>query len=701
MSNLIQECESENFCAEDLVERFAWRSLGSQRDDRFDAKGLEEAFRNEIDHLRREYDHREQRCQRLEKNCAEDMERHWNRVKDLIEKNKLSQRTYKDLDMQIGRVAAKVVHLGDLLESVNTPRARAEEAEKLMLKFGDFLSEVNDVPLSKQNIYENSDLIQKLHLIAQELPSGGKFDETKNRITTKYSQIESDLIDEFRNAHDIGDIEKMIQLASILAHFKGFQTCVDTFIKNAQRGAYMKSDVFKDIIPLCRTTQQLVNQVFANPTNVMARFVTDIYSVKLQDYITAQLQVNDKGDYLQKLLLMYGKTEQLSQDLTAFKIDPALLQKLSRQIFQKDLDGYIAVEMQYLRDRLDFLLRKYYEDLGHTKRSVGGLTDLRRDMQMFIAPLTSINIAPVAEDFKGETFLSEALAANMLEELRHALLRCKRLSRQSERSKNACQIWHCLQTHLCVEHIHYALDLSLRCIPLNETKSEPRLTFLDCVRECNTMVHLLDDLFCKSVVPLVSSTPEYGLCLQKKRECIEQMEVKMHQGIERCIQAMVAWINLLLSEQRKTPLSAAENSSSPTCARVCRYVNDCFGQIQRNLDGQNCTAVLTEFGIQFHRAVYEHISTMQYDPKSTAIIIMYDVSEYRGCALQLPPIVRQLFEVLAILVNLLMTSPNKLQDLLNSHALEKLDQQVLQNFVELRTDCKQERLVQTYFKARK
>ena len=36
-------------------------------------------------------------------------------------------------------VAGKVVHLGDQLESVNTPRARAEEALKLMQHFDDFL----------------------------------------------------------------------------------------------------------------------------------------------------------------------------------------------------------------------------------------------------------------------------------------------------------------------------------------------------------------------------------------------------------------------------------------------------------------------------------------------------------------------------------------------------------------------------------
>lgn len=637
----------------------------------------------------------------MEKDCGDEIERHWKRVDELLDKNKQSQRTYKNLDAQIGRVAAKVVHLGDLLESVNTPRARAEEAEKLMLKFADFLGEVSDVPLSKQNIYENSDLIQKLHLIAQELPSGGKFDDTKARITTKYSQIESDLIDEFRNAHEIGDVEKMVQLASILAHFKGFQTCVDTFITDAQRDAYMRSNVFEDIVYLCKTTQKLVHQVFSNPKQIMAKFISNVYTVKLQDYISAQLQVTDKGEYLRKLAQMYTKTEQLSRELTRLRIDYSLLQKLSKQIFQKDLNGYMDVEKQYLRDRLDHLLRRYYEDLGHVKRLTGGLLDLRRDIHALVRPLAHINIAPVAEDFGGETFLSETLAANMLQELRCSLDRCRLLSRQSERSKNACQIWQCLQSRLCGEHIQYALELGLRCIPLSETKAEPRLAFLDCVRECNTMVHLLDDLFCKSVVPLIASSPEYGLVLQKKRECSEQMEAKMQQGIELCLQAMANWIRELLTEQRRTPMNPTGTSSSQTCGKVCRYVKDCASHVERNLDGQNRIAVLTELGVQFHKSIYDHILTMQYDPHTTAYIIMCDVSEYRACGRELSPFIGRLFEVLSNLVNLLMTPPNKLQDLLNSHALKQLDQQVLQSFVELRTDAKQERLVQTYFKMRK
>lgn len=47
---------------------------------------------------------------------------------------------FQELDERINYVATKVIHLGDQLESVNTPRARAVEAQKLMNHFAEFLS---------------------------------------------------------------------------------------------------------------------------------------------------------------------------------------------------------------------------------------------------------------------------------------------------------------------------------------------------------------------------------------------------------------------------------------------------------------------------------------------------------------------------------------------------------------------------------
>lgn len=68
-----------------------------------------------------------------------------------------------------------MVHVGDQLEGVNTPRARAHEALKLMKFFDEFM---DDAPLKSAVLTDPfqvelaADNIQKLYLIAQEIPSG-------------------------------------------------------------------------------------------------------------------------------------------------------------------------------------------------------------------------------------------------------------------------------------------------------------------------------------------------------------------------------------------------------------------------------------------------------------------------------------------------------------------------------------------------
>ena len=67
-----------------------------------------------------------------------------------------------------------MIHLGDQLESVNTPRSRDVEALKLMRHFEEFLggeTSLSSVFNDKSRLYEAADIIRNLQLIAQELPS--------------------------------------------------------------------------------------------------------------------------------------------------------------------------------------------------------------------------------------------------------------------------------------------------------------------------------------------------------------------------------------------------------------------------------------------------------------------------------------------------------------------------------------------------
>ena len=69
---------------------------------------------------------------------------------------------FQGLDERINLVATKVVHLGDQLEGVNTPRARAYEAQRLMNYLSEFLT---DEP-PKSAIF--TDPFQVKHTLARE-----------------------------------------------------------------------------------------------------------------------------------------------------------------------------------------------------------------------------------------------------------------------------------------------------------------------------------------------------------------------------------------------------------------------------------------------------------------------------------------------------------------------------------------------------
>ena len=181
---------------------------------------------------------------------------------NLIERNRTTASTYKSLDEKINSVATKVVHLGDQLESVNAPRSRAVAALNLMRHFEEFVDgETSTSPIftDKSKLHEAADIIQKLQLTAQELPSGStaEFNEAKRRIDTKYSEVESALIEEFVKSHRSNDKSRMRDLALILSGFKSYNACVDAFIEQQvqlKTQSHKSGNIFKETVPLCENS---------------------------------------------------------------------------------------------------------------------------------------------------------------------------------------------------------------------------------------------------------------------------------------------------------------------------------------------------------------------------------------------------------------------------------------------------------------
>lgn len=702
-----EELDQEPFSVHEFVERLAWKTMGPRarsKPEDFDPMLLHGAFEKMIADLQEKNAKVQKDIDSWEAAAHEEEKRHWARVGELQKTNQNLYTEFQKLDERISYVATKVVHLGDQLEGVNTPRARAVEAQRLMNYLAEFLTEqplTSTVLTDPFQLQLAADIIQKLHLIALELPVGGRFDRARQKIAEKYDHVEEELIGEFRLAHQGTDKRKMKRIAAVLQNFKGYGKCIETFIDESQRNAYVKDNLFEEVVPLCERTWALITEVFANPDAVMGKFVQHIFQQKIQRHVSSMLEDRSEPEqYLQNLFDLCTKTNKLAAELGKFKLgtDSTFLTKLTRAIFSQHLDKYIEGELGYLRTRCGAILQHYYASKDHQKRQIqsGGIHDLKRDIQAKIGTVTKAG--PQVENFGGETFLSQEVAISILQETKNAFRRCQVLSYSSDLSTNAVKIFEVLVNYLVTEHIDYAVELGMLGIPLAEPKTEPEIYFFDIVSQANTLFHLFEKQFLDSLIPLVLSSPRHGFCLKKKRELREHLEQKIGMGLDRSIGAIVAWIRFIFAtEQKKTDFKPEEDAPmqmiSPACSKVVRSLNTHVKSMRSSLDGQNVEICLTELGKRFHRMVYEHLLNFQYNSIG-AMLVICDVNEYRKCVKEEMriPIITQLFERLHALCNLLVVVPENLKVVRTGEQLADLDDNMIFNFLQLRADYRSARI---------
>uniref|UniRef100_A0A8C3VAG8 Exocyst complex component 5 n=1 Tax=Catharus ustulatus TaxID=91951 RepID=A0A8C3VAG8_CATUS len=649
------EVRNEPFVADEYIERLAWRTPGggSRGGEAFDPKRLLEEFVNHIQELQVMDERIQRKVEKLEQQCQKEAKEFAKKVQELQKSNQVAFQHFQELDEHISYVATKVCHLGDQLEGVNTPRQRAVEAQKLMKYFNEFLDGElkSDVFTNSEKIKEAADIIQKLHLI----PDG--FLVLSLSSPGKYHDLECQLIQEFTSAQRRGEISRMREVAAVLLHFKGYSHCVDVYIKQCQ-----------------------------------------------ESYVKEQLEEHRKSDaeqYLKNLYDLYTRTTNLSSKLMEFNLGTdkqTFLSKLIKAIFISYLENYIEVEIGYLKSRSAMILQRYYDSKNHQKRSIGtgGIQDLKERLRQ----RTNLPLGP-SIDTHGETFLSQEVVVNLLQETKQAFERCHRLSDPSDLPKNAFRIFSMLVEFLCTEHIDYALETGLAGIPSSDSKNA-NLYFLDVVHQANTIFHLFDKQFNDHLMPLISSSPKLSECLQKKKDIIEQMEVKLDMGIDRTLNCMIGQMkHILAAEQKKTDFKPEDENNvliqyTNACVKVCGYVRKQVEKIRNSMDGKNVDTVLMEFGVRFHRLIYEHLQQYSYSCMGGMLAIC-DVAEYRKCAKDFKiALVLQLFDTLHALCNLLVVAPDNLKQVCSGEQLANLDKNILHSFVQLRVDYRSARLARHF-----
>uniref|UniRef100_A0A673WSF9 Exocyst complex component 5 n=1 Tax=Salmo trutta TaxID=8032 RepID=A0A673WSF9_SALTR len=689
--------KTEPFDADEYIERLAWRTPGGGSKggaEAFDPKRLLEEFENHIEELKQLDEKIQRRVEKLEHQCHREAKEFAHKVQDLQRSNQVAFQHFQELDEHISYVATKVCHLGDQLEGVNTPRQRAVEAQRLMTYFNEFLD--GDL---RSDVFNNPEKVM-IHILPSALIIFNRryplwFADVKAKIASKYHDLERQLIQEFTAGQRRGEIGRMREVAAVLLHFKGYAHCVDVYIKQCQEGAYMRSDVFEDTALLCQRVNKQVGEVFQSPETVMAKLIQNIFENKLQYfcYNTGDQVFDCTGPLIPHTL----RTTALASKLTEFNLGSdkhTFLSKLIKNIFSTYLESYIEMEKDYLRTRSAVILQRYYDSKNHQKRPLGGGSI--QELKERIRQRTNLPLGP-SIDTHGETFLSQEVVVNLLQETRHAFERCNRLSDPSDLPKNAFSIFLLLVEHLCVDHMDYALEIGLSAIPSADAKNA-NLYFLDVVQQANTIFHLFDKQFNDHLMPLISSSPKLTECLHKKKEVIEQMEVKLDTGIDRTLNCMVGQMkHILATEQKKTDFRPEDENNvmiqcTAACSKVCVYVSRQVERVRKSMDGKNVDTVLTELGVRFHRLIHEHLQQYSYSSMGGMLAIC-DVAEYRKSAKDFRvPLVLQLFDTLHALCNLLVVAPDNLKQVCSGEQLTNLDRNLLHAFVQLRVDYRQARL---------
>ncbi|KAK2104253.1 Exocyst complex component 5 [Saguinus oedipus] len=496
----------EPFVADEYIERLVWRTPGGGSrggPEAFDPKRLLEEFINHIQELQIMDERIQRKVEKLEQQCQKEAKEFAKKVQELQKSNQVAFQHFQELDEHISYVATKVCHLGDQLEGVNTPRQRAVEAQKLMKYFNEFL----DGEL-KSDVFINSEKNWTIYV--------NGFSEVKSKIASKYHDLECQLIQEFTSAQRRGEISRMREVAAVLLHFKG---------------AYLRNDIFEDAAVLCQRVNKQVGDIFSNPETVLAKLIQNVFEIKLQSFVKEQLEECRKSDaeqYLKNLYDLYTRTSSLSSKLMEFNLGTdkqTFLSKLIKSIFISYLENYIEVETGYLKSRSAMILQRYYDSKNHQKRSIGtgGIQDLKERIRQ----RTNLPLGP-SIDTHGETFLSQEVVVNLLQETKQAFERCHRKHSGPGLTTPSASRGFCLRSIEDTEQ--------LKSLLFQEPRLSPRLFVISALQGFSPPYQLPSAKTLPDLDNNVRSQPP-GL----QRSWFELLEENTVTWLERCCWVGVLW----------------------------------------------------------------------------------------------------------------------------------------------------------------
>jgi len=260
--------------------------------------------------------------------------------------------------------------------------------------------------------------------------------------------------------------------------------------------------------------------------------------------------------------------------------------------------------------------------------------------------------------------LNVQTALRMLKWLAESVGRGLELANGHETPKDVRELLNILIEHMGDSYLEVALNAALDSAPPDNLKVEPDYIYLEGLRECNEVLHLMAVTIKTVIMPLAASNLTIKRELDKRTDTfIDKMESKFDVIINKTIDAARNWTSKLLSNQKKSDFRIEEHMQTPTSIAICAFLNKTYKAVAAVFSGPVLDSFGHELALEVRSLLLVHFRSFQVS-LTGGIVVKQDMTLYvdQLKKFNLPKSFDSSLEILMEIPNIFALSADALKD---------------------------------------
>jgi len=518
--------------------------------------------------------------------------------------------------------------------------------------------------------------------------------KTQQRIEDVHSRLTSTIFQQFEEAYDGNDREKLRSTYRLLDALGEHKIAAQRFI--AKNELFMNLSIIQQIaqdikvdVPIpqkfcegletvCQEQFSIIDEVFkedGKPIQIL--FVERIFGQSISeygDYILEKAENDSNIVYIRTLVSLYEACLSLIKKLSS-TLDHVQLLELLAVTFAKHSEQYLKCEMSYLTTSCEQKINAWKNNTVDKRR--GTLSDIN---------------AKIDRKANLSALLSVELCLELIYDNKNAVKRAMVVSYKEDLKKNVEEIFTLMLKTIGSEHVEptmkFVID-TLAKINDHETSEQFSVSnqLFDLIHIADLIQQLIDKYYEEDIVPIIPKDSVRNRCLVQKKSFEKQLDESVATCFDLIIEYMIKRVEFLLKTyQIQDDFTRSWKAKQPQPSPACVLSVECVDSHLKKLIGctekSTLTALYTEIGTRFFHTLCDHFKRYKISVDGSAQLTC-DLDKYYEFVSQMGiPKVKKQFQSLREVGKLFKVPADGLKKLLEDEQKFEVDDFTME---ELRT----------------